>query len=203
MRLHWDESISGWISDFRPVADQLRVHGERLIGLVGQRLVDGWTGWNTGRNVQQLEIPPVLVFEGGDQLELNWDIVRDDISITWNTIDLSFPPTTMGIVHEWRRAKPPPLAEVIGRRLTGFAMLETPFFRGEDIEGIDFDDWPLTHAAGWEITGLWLAFGDKGLRVISTASGASLYGDLGRTDWCRPTVWPPSTEPATDPRRGT
>jgi hypothetical protein len=189
-RVHWDVGISGWISDFQPVAEQLRVHCERLTGLVGQRLIDGWTGWFTPNGRRCQDIPLVLVFERGDQLELAWEFRNDYISVTWNAIDLSIPPTIFGSVCEWRCAEPEPLAGVIGRRLTGFATLESPYFRGEDL---DFSDGPPMHAlAGWQVDGLWLAFEDGGLRVSSVAEGAALYSDLGPEEWCRSTSWPPA-----------
>jgi len=166
-RAHWDAEVSGWISDFGPAAEQLRVHAERLSGLVGRRLTDGWSGWYAQSNRRCPDIPLVLVFENGDQLELNWEIRDDSLSLTWNTIDLSSPPT------------------VFGRELTGFATVESPYFQGDDL---DVSHEPPMHAlAGWQVDGFWMAFGAKGLPVSSGVEGAALHSDLGTGEWRRST----------------
>ncbi|WP_426513405.1 hypothetical protein ACPPVO_24025 [Dactylosporangium sp. McL0621] len=159
----WDESISGWRSNYVPAPEQLRRQRSNLLALVGQRLQAGWVGWELARDRWQPVIPLVLVFDGGVQLELAW---ADDLSISWNTIDLRAAFTLVGRPHEWRSAHPQPLAAVAGRILTGWAVTESPYFSGDvDLTG----ELPMDLVAGWSMEGLWIEFGDIGLHVFGGA----------------------------------
>jgi hypothetical protein len=106
----------------------------------------------------------VLVFGGGGQLELAW-AATDDLSITWNTIDLSAAFTHVGRPHEWRSSHPHPLAAVAGRILTGWAVTESPYPGGTHLTG----GLPMDLVAGWSMDGLWIEFGDISLHVFSGA----------------------------------
>jgi hypothetical protein len=164
----WDEAISGWRSNFSPAPVQIRDQQAELLALIGRRLTAGWTGWDPTRNLWFAGVPLVLVFDDGVHLELEWQSAAIDLlSVTWNTIDLTAPPEVLGEPYEWRSSQPGSVAAVAGRTLTGFATIETPYFRAEDA---DFTDGLPMHAlAGWEISGLWVEFGDRGLLVYSGA----------------------------------
>ncbi|MFD0599751.1 hypothetical protein ACFQZ4_51660 [Catellatospora coxensis] len=103
--LRWDEAMSGWRSDFAAASVQLDRQRSRLLDLVGRTVVAGWTGWDPNRDQWEPHIPLVLVLDGGLQLELQWS-KWDDLSITWNTVDLAVPPQLVGRPHEWRRSAP-------------------------------------------------------------------------------------------------
>ncbi|GAA4259279.1 hypothetical protein [Dactylosporangium darangshiense] len=172
----WHEAISGWRPNFRPPAVQFRYQQAELLALIGRRLMAGWTGWHLEREKWNPGSPLVLVFDDGVQLELAWEShAVDHVSITWNTIDLTAPPEITGSPHEWRSSHPAPVAAIAGRTLTGFATIETPYFRGEDA---DFTNGLPMHAvAGWDIDGLWIEFGDRGLQVYSGADSTWLSAD--------------------------
>jgi hypothetical protein len=184
--------MSGWVSSFAALPDQLRHHGDGLAGLIGQLLIAGWTGWRPDTGRWFPIIPLVLVFEGGAQLELSWNH-RDELSVTWNTIDLAVPPHVFGKPCEWRSSQPDPLIGVAGRTLTGFATVETPYFQGDDL---DFSKGLPMHAvAGWTATGLWIGFGDCGLLVYSAAEDNGLSAEQippGHENATRLTPWPSS-----------
>ncbi|MFC4998508.1 hypothetical protein ACFPIJ_11755 [Dactylosporangium cerinum] len=162
----WDEAMSGWQSNFVPSLTQLRCQRSGLLALVGRRLQAGWIGWELERDLWQPVIPLVLVFDGGVQLELAWR-GWDDLSITWNTIDLRTRPEILGRPHEWRSSHPQPLAAVAGRVLTGWAVTESPYFQGgADLSGA----LPMDAVAGWFPQGLWIEFADIGVHLYSTDS---------------------------------
>ncbi|WP_203904372.1 hypothetical protein [Virgisporangium aliadipatigenens] len=154
--------MSGWQSNYVSAPEQLRRQRSNLLALVGQRLQ---AGWELARDRWQPDIPLVLVFHDGAQLELAW-AADDDLSISWNTIDLRAACTLVGRRHEWRSSHPHPLAAVAGRILTGWAVTESPYFPGDvDLTG----ELPMDLAAGWSMAGLWIEFGDIGLHVFSGA----------------------------------
>ncbi|MEV8514481.1 hypothetical protein [Dactylosporangium sp. NPDC051484] len=141
----WDEAMSGWRSNFLPAPTQLRRQRSDLLALMGRRLQAGWTGWHPERDQWDSDIPLVLVFDGGVQLELAWQ-AWNSLSITWNTIDLRTTPLILGWPHEWRSSELDPLAAVAGRTLTGWAVTESPYFRGDvDLSG----ELPMDNVAGW------------------------------------------------------
>ncbi|GIE85927.1 hypothetical protein SAMN06264365_104522 [Actinoplanes regularis] len=179
----WDEAMSGWRSSFADPPTQLRSQRSDLLALVGRRLQAGWTGWDPARNVWRPEFPVVLVFEGGVQLELAWQ-KWNDLSITWNTVDLGTPPTVLSTPYEWCSSQPHPLAAVAGRTLTGWAVTESPYFDGEtDLSG----ELPMDAVAGWSTQGLWIEFAGIGLHVYSGADANGISaeptvpGDDGHT----------------------
>ncbi|MER7004236.1 hypothetical protein ABT297_14500 [Dactylosporangium sp. NPDC000555] len=142
---------------------QLRRQRSDLLALVGRRLQAGWTGWHPERDQWDSDIPLVLVFDGGVQLELAWQ-AGNSLSITWNTIDLRTPPLRLGWPHEWRSSELDPLAAVASRVLTGWAVTESPYFRGDvDLSG----ELPMDNVAGWSTQGLWIEFTGIGLHVYN------------------------------------
>ncbi|GAA4968986.1 hypothetical protein [Actinoplanes utahensis] len=170
----WDQAISGWHSDFTGAPAQLRAQRSRLLALVGRRLQAGWVGWDPERDRWQPILPLVLVFDGDIQLELAWQ-GWDDLSITWNTIDLTTPPTPAGRPHAWRSSQPPPLAAVQGRVLTGWAVTESPYFdSGADLTG----DLPMHEVKGWLTHGLWIEFAGTDLHVHNGADTTLIAAGL-------------------------
>jgi hypothetical protein len=155
--------MSGWRSNYLPASTQLRLQHPALLALVGRRLKVGWTGWNPKTQRWFPDIPLVLEFDDSVRLELQWK-TWDHLSITWNTIDVTVAPEVAGRPFEWRASAPEPVAAIAGRVLTGFAVTETPYFTGD----IDFTNGlPDKAPAGWQVSGLWIAFGGVGLHVYN------------------------------------
>ncbi|MFC4063447.1 hypothetical protein [Actinoplanes subglobosus] len=118
----------------------------------------------------------MLVFDGGTQLEVGWQGGTSDLSITWNTIDLTTSPTLVGSPYEWRSSRPDPLAEVTGRVLTGWTVTESPYFPGTaDLTG----DLPMDQVRGWSTHGLWLSFAGIDLHIYSGADITLISKGLG------------------------
>lgn len=134
--------------------------------------------------------PLLLVFQGGTQLELAWNHL-DELSITWDTVDLAVRPSRFGSEGGWRSSQPAALGNVVGRRLTAIAIVETPYFRGAD--DLDFSKGLPMHAvAGWTIRALWMEFGDAGLLLfdeIGDLGLASAPSRLGNGNEIRLTPW--------------
>jgi hypothetical protein len=172
------------VLDFRPAADQLRRHRDRLQALVGQRVTAGWTGWFPERLVPGA--PVVLGFEGGEQLELAWQ-KWDDLSITWHTVDLAVLPELHGHAYEWRPTEPAEVAAIVDRPVTAIAVSEGPYFN--DVDLLPGGPLPMDAVAGWVVDGLWLETGDTGLLVHNGADTVALspspmtptHDALGRT----------------------
>lgn len=161
----WDEAMSGWRSDFVDAPAQLERQRSNMLALVGQKLQQGWVGWDPVRDRWQPVFPLVLVFDNGAQLELAWES-SGKLSITWNTIDLLTPPEIIGQPHEWRPSQPRALAAVAGRVLTGWTATEGPYFDGEtDLTG----ELPMDQVKGWEMEGLLMHFTDIDLYVYGGA----------------------------------
>ncbi|AEV84194.1 hypothetical protein ACWT_3171 [Actinoplanes sp. SE50] len=157
--------MSGWRSGFMPAPEQLCRQRSRLLALRGQRLRAGAVTWDPAMDRWQPAGPVVLRFDRGDRLEIAWQ-GWDDLSITWNTVDLTTPPVITGRPHEWRSSVPPALAAVEGRILTGWAVTEDPYFPGgTDLTG----ELPMDAVAGWVMQGLLIRFGGSDLHVHAGA----------------------------------
>jgi hypothetical protein len=173
----WDEAMSGWRSNFVDAPTQLRNQRAGLLALVGRRLQAGWTGWNPDRDQWFSDIPLVLVFDGGVQLELAWQR-WDALSITWNTIDLTVPPEIVGQPYEWRSSEPDPVAAIAGCTVTGLAVTESPYFEDADLDY----PLPIDAAAGWGVQGLWIEFAGTGLHVYNGADSNGLSAEPARPE---------------------
>lgn len=101
----WESKISGWQADWRPATEQLSRHADELTSLVGTRLTGAWSIW-TGEGIDDwfADMPVVLEFDGRRRLEVCWQKF-DDLSISWNTIDLELPPRAWvdeSAWYQWR-----------------------------------------------------------------------------------------------------
>jgi hypothetical protein len=177
---------------------QLRQRESELLALVGRRLTVGWTGWSPDLHRWFPDIPLVLVFDGGIQLELAWQR-WDALSITWNTIDLMTAPEVLGQPYEWRSSQPDPVAAVAGRAVTAFATTETPYF---DRDADFTNGLPMHAVAGWSISGLWIDFGGVGLHVYNGVDANGLSSNPAQPGYEKATrvmPWSASTQSEEDP----
>ncbi|WP_030486870.1 hypothetical protein [Micromonospora chokoriensis] len=144
----FDFGITGyqprWLNGVNEVANR---HGHRLRGLVGRRLTGTWVVWHTEDDSWFADCPMVLDF-GGERLEINHQKF-DDLSITWNSIDVTRAPswpTSNDFELVWRDDVPAVLAARCGQRLAAVELLE--WAAGGDLAdgsvalGLRFaDDW--------------------------------------------------------------
>jgi hypothetical protein len=121
-----------WIPGFRPAwvanrAGLVATHADRFRGLVGQVLTGVALMWDFTDDAWWADGPVVLVFDHGAQLELLHHKFSD-LSVTWNTIDLSAA-LDGGEDPEWHRDlgwcldMPNGLAPLRGGRVERFQIL--------------------------------------------------------------------------------
>jgi hypothetical protein len=153
-------SVSGWRPDFRPGHEQVALHAARLHAVLGQRIVESWGVWDLEHDEWFADLPVVLQFNAGVGLEVCWEKF-DDLSITWDTIDVGVTPT--GWVEwplEWRPHPLPALAAVAGQTVS--ALAATSFlFRTQNV------DQPHDVSEAWLTTGLWLGTESGGLHIFN------------------------------------
>jgi hypothetical protein len=146
--------VSGWVSDFLPADEQFDRQAGRLRALSGLQISQMWTVWNLEFDEWFADLPVVLRLEHGPQLEVCWKNL-DDLSITWDTIDLTVEPRAWGDWPlEWR------LAATTGATLEHVAATSFRFVL-EDVTD------PTDIRATWLTTGLLLATDRGGLHIFN------------------------------------
>jgi hypothetical protein len=170
-----DPNVSGWRPDFRPAEDQIRLEAESLRSLVGKQIGGAWLVWNLEEDEWFSDLPVVLAFDGGKQLEVCWEKF-DDLSITWDTIDLTHTPRAwVDWPLEWRPAAHQALASSLGA--TVLAVASTHFlFTTESLD--DSRD----VSAVWLTTGLWLATDRGGLHIFDALDENGLSNEHPKRD---------------------
>ncbi|TVT52607.1 hypothetical protein FNH05_12700 [Amycolatopsis rhizosphaerae] len=129
----FDFGIAGyrprWLTD---LAEIRREHGDRLAALVGRRLTTTRLMWDPDRDEWWSDGPVVLGFEE-EQVEVNHQKF-DEVSITWNSVDIGRAPAVEGFHLGWRGDAPHELVALCGRRLSSVALLQ---WHGEDRDVAD------------------------------------------------------------------
>lgn len=152
--------VSGWRPDFRPADEQFDRQAERLRALAGARLTAGFIVWNLEEDEWFADLPVVLQFEDRPQLELCWEKF-DDLSITWDTVDVTVTPRAwVEWPLEWRTQAHPAIATVVGMTVDSVSATAGQLVTWEV-------DQPHDVHAAWLTTGLWLATSGGGLHVFN------------------------------------
>ncbi|GAB2851227.1 hypothetical protein GCM10022221_58300 [Actinocorallia aurea] len=111
-----------WIAGARAIA---AAHAARLRGLAGRRLDAAWVVWDLDDDTWFADCPVVFSF-GGTQVEVNHQKF-DELSITWDTIDVTAPivevDPEVGFRLEWRRSADPRMVALYGSPLTEAVLL--------------------------------------------------------------------------------
>ncbi|MFG1811064.1 hypothetical protein [Streptomyces sp. NPDC049040] len=115
------------IAGYRPAwldrrSDIVQEHGQRLRGLAGRTLTRVWTVWDL-RNDKWFCDCPVLFDFDGKQVEINHHRLND-LSLTWNTIDPTFPVRWPGFDLQWCPEPFPGLQALRGLPLKAAELLE-------------------------------------------------------------------------------
>lgn len=100
-------------------------HGPRLQALAGRALTRTWVVWEASADERFADCPVVLDFDG-ERLEVNHGHT-DQVSLTWNTIDLARPPIWPGgdeFELRWRDDVPAGLVEQRGEPVRAVSLLE-------------------------------------------------------------------------------
>jgi hypothetical protein len=152
-----DPDVSGWLPEFLPADEQFAQQAERLRSLVGSRITGAWIVWNLEDDKWFADLPVVLQFDHLPQLELCWEKF-DDLSITWDTVDLTVTPKAwVEWPLEWREQAHPAVASVVGTTVDQISATTSRFVT----QNVDH---PHEVRAVWLMTGLWLATSRGGLR---------------------------------------
>lgn len=154
--------MSGWRPDFLPAHEQLQRQAARLRDFVGDRLETAWIVWDLERDTWLADLPVVLVLNDGRQLEVCWEKF-DDLSITWDTIDLAVKPRAwVDWPLEWRQEAHSALAAAmpVGELVQVAATRSSTHIR-RSAERHDAD-------RTWATTGLWFEGpGGTGVHVLN------------------------------------
>ncbi|MGK5517835.1 hypothetical protein ACSNN9_00585 [Micromonospora sp. URMC 107] len=111
-----------WLSGIDAIAHR---QGRRLRGLVGRRLTRTWVVWDDDDDEWFADCPVVLDF-AGERVEVNHQKF-DELSITWNTVDVARAPawpTSDDFRLRWRDDVPAVLAARRGQRVEAVELLE-------------------------------------------------------------------------------
>ncbi len=164
----FDFGLPGYVPTWTNDLDALvTTQSGRLGDLVGRRLVGASLMWDAKRDVWWADGPVVLDFDGV-RLEINHQKF-DDLSITWDTIDLDRPIRWAGSRRpklRWRHDVPQDLAELHGRPVTGVQLLRwasddpTDLGNGSPEVGFAFGVREMTVFNALDENGLW--FGPLG-----------------------------------------
>lgn len=163
----WPSRVSGWRADFRPAEEQLSTQAERLRTLVGDEVSSTWVVWQLQHDSWFADMPVVLKFRSGVQLEIAWQKF-DELSVSWNTIDTDRPPAAWPWFDSfrWRPDGLPELVAAVGRRIKGIAV--TSF----ESETTDVTDPRITNTkdvhSAWLTSGIWFDLGATGLHIYNS-----------------------------------
>lgn len=152
--------VSGWQPAWLPAAKQVDKQSAALRNLVGSTITDAWVVWNLEHDEWFADLPVVLSFDGGGQIEVCWQKF-DDLSVTWDTIDTTLRPRAwVEWPLEWCRAAHPALASNVGSSVRAVAMTEHLFqTERENQSG------PASRV--WLVGGLWFGTTGPGLHVFN------------------------------------
>jgi hypothetical protein len=155
-----DVDVSGWRPTWEPAETHLRTHATRLRSLRGRRVTDAWIVWNLELDEWFADLPVVAQFEDGLQLEVCWQKF-DDLSITWNTIDVTVTPHAwVTWPLEWRSQAHPALSDIIGHAVVHVDVTEH-LFTTRTV------DQPNDIHSVWLTSGIWLQTAQSGLHIFN------------------------------------
>lgn len=122
-----DQGVPGWSARWAPVRDQLADRREELLSLRGKTIVDSWLVWDLQHDKWFTDLPVVFLLDDQRRLEVSW-MKFDELSLTWDTIDLDARPT--GWVDwplAWRSQGHDALRAVTGHRINSVSFTEHLF----------------------------------------------------------------------------
>ena len=155
-----DVDVSGWQPAWEAAQTQLQLQAVRLGSLREHSIVDAWIVWNLEHDKWFADLPVVLEFDDGRRLEVSWQTF-DELSISWNTIDVAVTPLAwVTWPLEWRSQNHPALRNVVGqvvRRVEATQHLVTT--RRVDAAA--------DTSSAWMTSGVWLQTTGSGLHLFN------------------------------------
>jgi hypothetical protein len=170
--------VSGWVPRWAPARDQLSRQRTNLRAIRGHRIVDSWLVWDLQHDAWFADLPVVLLLDDGRQIEVSWQKF-DDLSISWNTIDVSMTP--IGWVTwplAWRSQGHESLRAVSDQTITSTASTEHRFTTRQVAPPTN-----EPHSA-WLVGGIWLGTSNGGLHIFNALdeNGLSSNAPVVRAD---------------------
>ena len=175
-----EPKVSGWRPDFQPADEQFRHQATGLRNLAGLRITGAWTVWNLQFDEWFADLPVVIRLDDGRQLEVCWEKFND-LSITWDTIDLAVTPKAWVEWRlEWRTTAHPALLASVGSRIQ--SVRATTFrFSTQNV------DRPREVCKVWLTAGLWLATDSGDFHIFNALDENGLSNERpgrdGEHDW--------------------
>jgi hypothetical protein len=175
-----EPNVSGWRPDFQTADEQFRRQALGLRSLAGRRITAAWTVWDLLHDEWFADLPVVIRLDDGRQLEVCWEKFND-LSITWDTIDVAVTPKAwVEWPLEWRTTAHPALLACLGSRIQSVRATTFRFTTP------NVDD-PREASEVWLTAGLWLATGSRGVHIFNALDENGLSderpGRDGEHDW--------------------
>lgn len=159
----WESGISGWQPDWQEGTEQISRHADALASLIGTELTGAWTARIGSQDQWFADMPVVLQFSDGRQLELCWQKF-DELSVSWNTIDLNgelvWPAPEIDTLS-WRPWAHDALTAMRSARVTNVARTEFLFTTSD----VDYPHRPQSKT--WLTGGVWFGASELGLHVFN------------------------------------
>jgi hypothetical protein len=167
--------ISGWVPNLATAEAQIADHAADLRSVVGRRVIDAWIAWDLEHDRWFADLPVVLELDSQDRLELSWQKF-DDLSITWNSIDVSIAPKAwVTWPLEWRVRAHPALAAFVGNVVES---VEVTHHRFTTVRAAHPEQEP---ASTWLAGGIWFG-ASTGLHVFNALDENGLSNDAVPSD---------------------
>jgi hypothetical protein len=164
--------VSGWIPQWAPARDQLKRQRLNLRALHRHRIVDSWLVWDLQHDTWFADLPVVLMFDHGEQLEVSWQKF-DDLSITWNTIDTKRTPIAwVDWPLTWRPQGHAALRAITRQTITSTAATEHRFVTRQIAPPTNDE-----HST-WLVGGIWLGTDAGGLHIFNALDENGLSGEM-------------------------
>ncbi len=161
MQVMWARDASGWLPEWLPARRQFLRQHRRLLSLRGRRIEAVWVAWVEEEDAWFPDLPIVLAFDDATQLEVDWK-AHDDLSLTWNTIDIGVQPRAwVDSPLVWQAAGHPALQQNIGTTVRGLAAIDNWF------ETVNHGELRPRPAGEWVTGGLWFRTTGRGLHLFN------------------------------------
>jgi hypothetical protein len=154
-----------FLSDVESV---IAAHGDYLRKLLGTRLTESWIVWDRDEESWFADEPVVLGFEGRNLEIVFWQL--DELSLTWNAIDLQQPPNWFGCYDglnlEWRRNAHPVLGTALGRTVDTISLVEM------------LNETGIMPGREWLLHALQFHFGNSTMTIYNSLDENGLSNDI-------------------------
>lgn len=164
------DSLSGWNPRWMPGDAAIEVNRDGLRSIRGHAVVEAWVAVDVASDELFADLPVILRLDNDRQIEIAWQKF-DDLSITWNSIDVTIDPrgwVTYPLV--WRARAHPALRAFVGHPIASIDAT-----RGDLVMGAEPGSVHRTRVT----TGLWFNATAVGLPIFNALDENGLSNDGG------------------------